>query len=90
MSDVRACNCIGPQNGEPLCPCMMRNVSKRDGHWIKDEEDLGPVRPKFPDRAPMRHRAGFGCICPPTSEKTCENSECPRKRKGSLHDRIGP
>jgi hypothetical protein len=20
---VRACNCIGPQNGEPRCPCMM-------------------------------------------------------------------
>jgi hypothetical protein len=20
-----------------------------------------------------------GCICPPTSEQTCENPECPRK-----------
>ncbi len=22
-----------------------------------------------------------GCICPPTSEKTCENPSCPRKEK---------
>jgi hypothetical protein len=23
--------------------------------------------------------APMGCICPPTSEKTCENPSCPRK-----------
>ena len=21
--DSHACNCIGPQNGNPVCPCMM-------------------------------------------------------------------
>lgn len=21
---MATCNCVGPQNGEPLCPCMMR------------------------------------------------------------------
>ncbi|QUT07965.1 hypothetical protein KFK14_11565 [Sphingobium phenoxybenzoativorans] len=45
MSEVRVCNCVGPQNGQPRCPCMMRNVIQRDGRWIELERDLGPVRP---------------------------------------------
>lgn len=40
---MQPCNCIGPQNGEPLCPCMMRGVIKRNGRWIQPEVDLGPV-----------------------------------------------
>jgi hypothetical protein len=23
---TQMCNCIGPQNGQPLCPCQMRGV----------------------------------------------------------------
>jgi len=45
------CNCIGPQNGEPKCPCMMRGLIQRDGRWIEPEKDLGPIRnvsPKEP------------------------------------------
>lgn len=38
-----ACNCIGPQNGEPRCPCMMRGIIQRDGRWVEPERDLGPV-----------------------------------------------
>lgn len=38
-----ACLCIGPQNGQPLCPCKMRNVKIRDGRYIQPEVDLGPV-----------------------------------------------
>lgn len=38
-----SCNCVGPQNGEPLCPCKMRNVIIRDGRYIQKEHDLGPV-----------------------------------------------
>ncbi|MBD3844254.1 hypothetical protein IED13_00990 [Bosea sp. SSUT16] len=41
--DTFACNCIGPRNGEPRCPCAMRNVTERDGRWIVPEQDLGPV-----------------------------------------------
>ena len=43
--EPRACFCIGPRNGEPLCPCAMRmrGIFKRDGHWIEPEHDLGPV-----------------------------------------------
>lgn len=32
------CGCIGPQNGQPLCPCQMRNVK------VVEVEDLGPVK----------------------------------------------
>lgn len=37
------CNCVGPQGGRPLCPCMMRSVQIRDGRYIVPERDLGPV-----------------------------------------------
>lgn len=42
---VTACGCMGPQNGEPLCPCMMRarGVYKKDGRWVEPEKDLGPI-----------------------------------------------
>jgi hypothetical protein len=72
MDDVRACNCIGPQNGDPLCPCMMRDVRVRDGRWVR-EQDFGPVRPPSP--AP----ATLGCICPPGAELTCQGALCPRR-----------
>lgn len=40
---VRACNCIGPRNGQPRCPCQMSGVVERDGRWVQLERDLGPV-----------------------------------------------
>jgi hypothetical protein len=42
---VSSCNCIGPQGGQPKCPCMMRGLVQRDGRWIEPERDLGPVTP---------------------------------------------
>lgn len=41
---VSSCNCVGPKNGQPLCPCRMRGVIERDGRYILPERDLGPVR----------------------------------------------
>lgn len=79
MNDSHACGCIGPQNGEPKCPCMMRNVVQRDGHWIERERDLGPVRPSVPDLAKAFRTQITGCICPPGSEMTCQGPTCPRK-----------
>jgi hypothetical protein len=38
-----ACNCIGPQNGQPACPCAMRDVKVVDGRWVR-VQDLGLVR----------------------------------------------
>jgi hypothetical protein len=40
---MHACNCIGPQRGEPKCPCMMRGVIVRNGRYIQAEVDLGPA-----------------------------------------------
>lgn len=46
---MSACYCIGPQNGQPLCPCRMRGVEIKDGRYVKTI-DYGPVRPiEVPD-----------------------------------------
>ena len=37
------CNCIGPKDGEPLCPCRMKNVKVQDGRYI-EVIDHGPVK----------------------------------------------
>ena len=37
-----ACNCVGPQHGEPLCPCRMRGVQIKDGRYV-EIVDHGPV-----------------------------------------------
>jgi hypothetical protein len=41
-----SCNCIGPQQGFPKCPCMMRGLIQRNGRWIEPEKDLGPIAAK--------------------------------------------
>lgn len=38
----RICNCIGPQNGQPVCPCAMRSVRIIDGRYVRIQ-DLGPA-----------------------------------------------
>lgn len=40
---MSACYCIGPQRGQPLCPCQMRAVRVRGGRYIMPERDLGPA-----------------------------------------------
>lgn len=44
-NEMRACNCIGPQNGQPVCPCAMRGVTIENGRYVR-KEDLGPVKPE--------------------------------------------
>ena len=49
MNTIEGCCCVGKQNGEPYCPCKMRQLGifKRNGRWIKPaqaEQDLGAVR----------------------------------------------
>lgn len=41
--EVHACNCIGPQNGAPVCPCRMQSVAVVDGRYV-EVRDLGPVK----------------------------------------------
>lgn len=40
---THSCFCRGPQNGQPLCPCAMRDVTIRDGRYVQII-DLGPVK----------------------------------------------
>lgn len=79
---IYACNYIGPQNGEPLCPCQMRNVIERDGRYIKREQDLGPVT--TPVVTPIPSGVTQGCICPVGAEKTCQGPLCPRRPIGPV------
>ena len=30
LTQVHPCNCIGPQRGEPVCPCMMPAYRERE------------------------------------------------------------
>lgn len=41
-NEIRSCNCIGPQNGEPVCPCMMHHLKIVDGRYVQ-VIDYGPV-----------------------------------------------
>ena len=53
---THSCNCIGPQDGKPLCPCQMRGVEIKNGRYVKTI-DYGPVREPVP---PLRYRATGG------------------------------
>ena len=37
--DVRICNCIGPQRGEPACPCAMRQQREAEARILKSYFD---------------------------------------------------
>lgn len=63
----RACNCMGPQNGDPVCPCAMPAYREREAT----------------KRALQSLTTGHGCICPPTSELTCKGPLCPRRPIGA-------
>lgn len=44
-SDVptaHSCNCVGPRNGDPVCPCMMQSVTIENGRYVR-KIDLGPA-----------------------------------------------
>lgn len=43
--NINPCFCIGPQNGEPFCPCEMisKKVFNHNGRWKQPEIDLGEV-----------------------------------------------
>ncbi len=40
---LNPCNCVGPQSGQPRCPCVMREVQVVDGRYVLPAQDLGPV-----------------------------------------------
>lgn len=79
---MNACNCVGPQYGQPHCPCQMRGLYQRDGKWVEPERVVGDVVPTF-YRPGHGSIASHGCVCPPGAEKTCAGPLCPRKPIGS-------
>lgn len=42
-TNFHACNCVGPQKGQPVCPCRMRGVSIENGRYV-EVIDHGPAR----------------------------------------------
>lgn len=40
-----ACGCMGPQRGEPLCPCAMQTVVRWRGVWVQ----LTAITPEVPN-----------------------------------------
>lgn len=58
------CCCLGPQNGEPLCPCQMRAARQHFG---------------IPQQLPTMQPMARGCVCPVGAEATCQGFSCPRK-----------
>ena len=56
------CFCVGPQNGQPLCPCRMRGVQVKDGRYV-EIIDHGPV-PSNPPRFRRSPTAADGDIIP--------------------------
>ncbi len=53
---MSGCYCVGPQNGEPLCPCRMRAVLMIEGRYV-ELMDYGPI-PPLPVRPPRPMVAG--------------------------------
>lgn len=50
---MRACFCIGPQRGDPVCPCLMRDRVQHDlGLWVDEvkRQTKRRVRVKAPSR----------------------------------------
>ena len=57
-SESAACNCLGPQNGEPFCPCMMNRLGifKRGDKWIEPEKVVGDVIDKTKPQMPFSQK----------------------------------
>ena len=64
------CPVLGPQGGQPFTPPAPP--------WVQPGYALPPhPGPAYP--LPPAPVASYGCICPPTSEQTCQGTFCPRK-----------
>lgn len=55
---MSSCFCMGPQNGEPLCPCAMKSVRIKDGRYVIPEKDLGPALEPFKPVWPKEEKCG--------------------------------
>lgn len=44
-----SCACMGPQNGEPLCPCRMRAVARMNSQMLSDALIVTTGAARVPD-----------------------------------------
>jgi hypothetical protein len=42
QTETRACNCVGPRPGQPVCPCRMPALKVVDGRYV-EVIDHGPA-----------------------------------------------
>jgi len=58
---MSTCYCIGPQNGEPLCPCRMKDlgVVNKNGRWIQPEIDLGKAPQDLESEKDGEHSSNY-------------------------------
>lgn len=81
INDVRCVYCgTGPCNN--MCEGI-DGIGGRGPHWDKHIpeyriETQQPYQPQ-PSPMPVFPSAPKGCICPPTSEQTCQRWDCGRK-----------
>lgn len=59
--EVKPCFCVGPQDGQPICPCRMRNVQVKDGRYV-ETIDYGPVHHLTPEEQGVMRRALFKSV----------------------------
>ncbi len=51
--EARACFCVGPQNGEPLCPCGMRAKHSEEHKFLAKIMENYDLVPKKKNNAEM-------------------------------------
>ena len=61
-NQTSACNCIGPINDEPFCPCMMLKLGifKRGDKWVEPEKVVGDVKPTI-NKMPFSQKCDSPC-----------------------------
>jgi hypothetical protein len=78
-----ACGCMGPQRGEPVCPCAMRTVIRWKGVWI----DLKPIRGKEPGPGYLDSVVDLSSI--PVSDMTAnQRQQRLSQLRGNIADQI--
>lgn len=50
-NNINRCFCIGPQNGEPYCPCMMKDLVQIEGAWYTRASTKKPLSISEPNEA---------------------------------------
>lgn len=47
LGDTRICGCVGPQNGDPVCPCRMPEYNRRKMADLALELFMGKRKPRI-------------------------------------------